>query len=103
MGGGHSPVGEEPARAIEGLSQTKWVDMGLRPLNIKLPQATPVDSYTLITANDYLDRDPVQWRLEGSNDGGVSFDVIHEVLADYMVPTDRNQMLEWFRIPICLT
>lgn len=100
--GGPSPQNHEPARAIDGLSQTKWVDFSMRPLNIKLPQATPIDSYTLITAQDTLAWDPIQWRLEGSNDGGISWDVLHEVLSDYKTPTDRSQMLEWFDFPRCL-
>lgn len=99
---GHTPSGYEPAKAIDGLSQTKWVDYSSTPLSIKLSEATPIDSYTLITSDDALDRDPIRWRLEGSNDGGISYDVLHEILQDYETPTDRQLMLEWFRIPRCL-
>jgi hypothetical protein len=93
---GNSPIGEEPFRAIDGLFQTKWSNFGMRTLYIRFPSSTPIDSYTYVTASDAPARDPVRWRLEGSNDG-VTFEVLHEMLQDYY-----ETPVKWFRVPVCL-
>lgn len=71
--------GHEPYTASEGISaaaddnpRTKWcVEHRGRPViwQVKLPQPTLIDGYSLISADDVAERDPRQWRFEGSVDG----------------------------------
>ncbi len=67
--GGSNPNGEEPLRIIDGDPQTKWLDFNQQPLIFAFPDPVMIDSYRLTTANDFPDRDPLRWTLEGSDDG----------------------------------
>jgi len=99
---GASLPGQDPSFAIDGVSTTKWLDLGGRPLLINFPQQVNIDSYTFFTASDTPERDPVRWRLEGSNDGGITFDFLSLVNSDAPAPQDRGSLyLEWFRVPPC--
>ncbi len=67
--GGNSPVAEGPEKLIDGNLNTKWLDFYKMPLVFDFRTATVVNAYSLTTANDHYRRDPIDWRLEGSNDG----------------------------------
>lgn len=64
---GSNPRNEEPFRANDGNKSTKWLDFRITPLIYDFGSPVQVDSYQLITANDFNGRDPVRWKLEGSN------------------------------------
>jgi len=98
---GNSSLGQGPYQAIDGHTQSDWIEFGMRPIIITFPISTPIDSYTFFTAGGTPYNDPVRWRLEGSKDGGVSYQVLHQTLQHYPTPYERRMRLEWFRIPQC--
>jgi alpha-mannosidase len=76
--GEHSPD-ETAAKAFDDSTATKWLDFananpGTRASWIQYQYANglqyAVTSYTVTSANDAPERDPADWRLLGSNDGG---------------------------------
>ena len=73
-----SPSGHERGdgnvvgNSVDGREDTKWcIDKPgeLVVWQAELPEATPVASYALTSANDIPARDPQDWVLAGSNDG----------------------------------
>ena len=70
-GGGPNAV-EASKYVFDGNSQTKFL-LGSFPnslwLQVELNQPSVSNAYTLTSANDESDRDPIDWRLEGSHDG----------------------------------
>lgn len=69
-GGGPNAM-EASKYVFDGNSQTKFlVDLGSSLwLQAQLNAPTVANAYTLTSANDESDRDPIDWRLEGSPDG----------------------------------
>ncbi len=67
--GGSSPAGQTPVFAVDGLTSTKWLDFNKAPLVLTFPAPVEVDAYRFATANDFDERDPISWTLEGSADG----------------------------------
>ena len=88
-----SPSGERAVRLIDGVSTTKWFSpSGVdNAVVIDLGESVAIDGYRWATANDRSDRDPVAWRVRGSNDGE-TFTVIDE-RAGQSVTTTRNRLL----------
>ena len=65
--------GTPMAQAFDGLATTKWL-VGASPtpwVAYQFAGATRnvVTSYSLTSGDDWTDRDPTAWLLEGSNDG----------------------------------
>jgi subtilisin family serine protease len=92
VGGVMTAAGENPAGwngKPEGVAQvfdndaaTKWLDFALSQpqtraswLLFRYPagKACTITAYTLTSANDAAERDPAQWLLQGSNDGGATW------------------------------
>jgi hypothetical protein len=75
-GQGNPNPGEGPAKAIDGLSNTKYLNFGHSGSGIIVtPGAvTPVESLQLTTANDAPARDPASWELWGYNGALLSAD-----------------------------
>jgi hypothetical protein len=78
-GGAGSPTNEEPDKALDNLTTTKWLAFeptgtyyGFRFAN---GEKNVVGAYTLTSANDAPERDPYSWTLSGSNDG-VNYTVV---------------------------
>lgn len=76
--GGNQSSGEGPQYALDGTTNTKWLDYnfagadnhtGSSELIINMGSALTFDGYRWATANDYPSRDPVTWSIYGSNDG----------------------------------
>ncbi|MGI2259813.1 discoidin domain-containing protein [Shewanella sp. GXUN23E] len=72
--------GESGIKAFDGDSSTKWLDNESVPseaepswIRIDFAQAYPVSIVSLTSANDAPDRDPENFNLEASNDGGNSW------------------------------
>jgi hypothetical protein len=81
---------EGPMSAIDGLLGTKWLDFNKKPLVIDFSVPTTFDSYVLNTANDSIERDPVQWLLEGSTDG-TNFTIIDDMTKfNFPLPIGRG-------------
>ncbi|WP_449407109.1 GH92 family glycosyl hydrolase [Microbacterium maritypicum] len=62
--------GEAAAFAADGNASTKWLAFANKGwLQYQLAAAQPMVSYTLTSGNDEPDRDPKDFRVQGSNDG----------------------------------
>ncbi|MCH2203958.1 MAG: PKD domain-containing protein, partial [Fuerstiella sp.] len=75
----NSPAAEQSPNAIDNNVNTKYLNFD--KLNAGLTITTGggvVAGLTLTSANDAPERDPRRYKLEGSNNGGVSFDLISE-------------------------
>ncbi|MCW1923641.1 glycoside hydrolase N-terminal domain-containing protein [Luteolibacter arcticus] len=72
---------EGPAAAADGNAATKWC---IEPKGkdvvwqIELPEAEIIHTYAFTSGGDVPERDPQQWRLEGSLDGK-TWNVLHEM------------------------
>ena len=95
--GGTSPVGEEVTHAIDD-DTAKYLNFGggTTPFSgtagfIVTPNSgrSVVTVMRFYTANDTPDRDPADYFLEGSNDGGSTFTPIAS--GNLVLPTERNQ------------
>ncbi len=65
-----SPTGEEVGKVIDNDTNTKYLTFNPSGwVQFQANQAYAVNSYTLTAANDFEERDPISWTLEGSNDG----------------------------------
>ncbi len=85
--GGDSPGGEGPPNLVDGNAGKKWLDFNKGAAVFDFTDATQIDSYSFTTANDAIERDPVSWTLEGSDDG--DFWELLDTQTDYDVPTAR--------------
>ncbi|AQT69807.1 F5/8 type C domain protein [Anaerohalosphaera lusitana] len=78
--GEHPDNGETADKAFDGDPQTKWLDFS--PTNSwvqwRYADGTTVAAtdYALTSANDHPDRDPSDWNLLGSNDGGLQWQIL---------------------------
>jgi CotH kinase protein/Lamin Tail Domain/Chitobiase/beta-hexosaminidase C-terminal domain len=86
------PAAEQPPKALDNISSTKWLAFlaegapyGFRFAN---GQRHAVNAYTITSANDAPNRDPYAWTLSGSNDG-VNYTLIDTRSAQTF--TDRFQ------------
>ncbi|RYD77612.1 MAG: hypothetical protein EOP84_15325, partial [Verrucomicrobiaceae bacterium] len=95
--GGNSPATEAAGRVIDLSTATKWLDFNKRELVFTFPARTTIDGYTFATANDSPERDPVSWRLEGSEDGS-SWTLLDDI-SGYSTTTARVTYLPTFYLP----
>merc|ERR1719419_1955843 len=98
--GGHNPASEGPEMAIDGKPDTKWLDLYRGALVVQFPShAFPnmvaVDEFCFATASNHVDRDPVQWKLEGSLTG-VEWTALHVQSFHYNTPRERMAQTAWF-------
>lgn len=69
-GGTNAPDANEGAsKLVDANVNTKWFSNTKQPVVFNFGTPTTIDAYRFATANDSLDRTPIQWTLEGSNDG----------------------------------
>lgn len=80
--GGNNPPGELPVNLLDGNAATKWLDFNKAAVVFDFGAPQLVTGYRWTTGNDEPQRDPVAWRLEGSDDG-VNWIVVDSV--------DRNR------------
>lgn len=65
-----SPAGEEYTNLIDNNVNTKYLTFNASAwLQYKAPTSYVVTNYTITSANDAAERDPLTWTLQGSNDG----------------------------------
>lgn len=75
---GENPPGEVTENLADGLASTKWLDFAdasFVTYDFGASNAKTIKRYRLTSANDAIDRDPMDWTLEGSNNN-VDFTVI---------------------------
>ncbi len=86
------PNGEEPPRALDNTSSTKWLAFQATgaPYGFRFAggQQHAVNAYTITSANDAPNRDPYAWTLSGSHDGVNYFQVDSRTAQTF---TDRFQ------------
>mgnify|MGYP001220100863 FL=1 len=78
---GDNPPNETKAKAFDNSTSTKWLDYANGQPNraswIQYQYASGkksiVAEYTITSANDAQERDPKDWNLRGSNDGGLNW------------------------------
>lgn len=93
--GGNNPVGEEPSKAIDNNTSTKWLDINILPLVIDFAAPRQLDAFRFYTANDFDNREPVQWVVEGSDDNS-TWKALHTQSTNANVPTARFTATEIF-------
>lgn len=66
-----SPTGEEPDKAGDNNTATKWLNNNGTPSSLVYDFTTAVSAtgYRWATGNDATNRDPISWTVDGSNDG----------------------------------
>lgn len=75
--------------SIDSDFDTKWLAYVQGPLRLQLPRMTRVDEFGFTTASDQPSRDPIQWTVRGSLDGG-NWTLLHEQDMDYDTPLSRK-------------
>lgn len=85
--GRNGAVGEEAPMAVDNNVNTKWNDHNKGTLILAFGGPTTVDGYGFTTPNDFPERDPVNWKLEGS-DNGTTWTLI-DTVTDYPTTTAR--------------
>ncbi|QJE94676.1 lectin-like domain-containing protein [Luteolibacter luteus] len=90
--GGDTPDAEGVEKLIDGIvaeGGNKWLDFTNSPVVFDLGTVSPTfDRYAFVTGGDAPERDPIQWTLEGSDDG-VVWNLIEKVDFDYPTPERR--------------
>ncbi len=94
--GGNNPASEGPSRLTDNDPETKWLDFNKRPAVFRFPAPVTIGGYSFTTANDHPERDPRNWRLEGSDDG-VTWFLLDEVING-TVPDGRHAPTGEFRL-----
>ncbi len=97
---GASPAAEQDTMAIDGTT-SKYLNFGIGNATQTPPYvgptgfivtpsmgATAITGLRMFTANDSPERDPADYLIEGSNDGGATFATIAS--GTVSMPTDRN-------------
>ena len=96
-----NPGGSNSQSAGEGASKgtdndlgSKWLDANKQPLVLDFGTAVAATGYRIATANDAQERDPVSWRVEGSQNG-TSWALVDEQ-SNVFPTTQRNTWLAPF-------
>jgi autotransporter-associated beta strand protein len=100
------PAKESPNNIVDGSTSTKWLDWRLLQshpesdhdrvwLRIDYPSLRQITGYAWYTANDFPIRDPSAWRLQGSNDDGVTWEDI-DIQTGYAATESRNALAGTF-------
>ncbi len=95
--GGSNPAGEEPDKAIDGNTNTKWLDGNILRLVIDFGVGVRkvADAFRFATANDAINRDPLQWVVEGSNDNS-TWTALHTQNTNASITTSRFTFTQLF-------
>jgi len=93
---GYSPESEGPSNAIEINPTSKFLDFNKKSLIIDFGKDIHMNEYTICTANDCPERDPISWTLSGSNNES-DWEILDEQW-NYHVPMERYNPLPYFQI-----
>jgi hypothetical protein len=97
--GGNTPGNEGPANLIDSNPLTKWLDFNKSGLVFDFGSSVTFDQYSFTTANDAIERDPVRWSLEGSNDLTTWTLIENFNQFDYPVTTARRADIQDIPLP----
>lgn len=90
--GGNSPAAEPVEELIDGITNeggNKWLDSNAQPVIFDFGSVKTFDSYQFYTGGDAIERDPIRWLIEGSNDSA-TWTVIDFMDIDFATTTARN-------------
>ena len=87
--GGNNPNGsaEAPANANDNNVTTKWTDLNGGALIYHFSSPQSFNAYNFSTDNCCTERDPIRWKVEGSNDGSTWTMVDDKTGADQSITT----------------
>ncbi|MCE9612208.1 MAG: autotransporter-associated beta strand repeat-containing protein [Chthoniobacter sp.] len=88
--GGSNPGNEEPFRANDNNTGTKFLDFNYGGLVYDFGTGKVFDEYNWATANDATPRDPVRWKVEGSNNNSTWTMLDDRTAATQTVTDSRN-------------
>lgn len=91
--GGSNPAGQGPGNVLDDNLGSKWCDSNRGALMLDFGAPVRVDGYGWATADDQPARDPVRWRLEGSDNGSTWTLLDDRTQADHQVPETRKKYL----------
>jgi hypothetical protein len=94
--GGSNPANEGPEKAIDGDLYSKWLDRNGGPLVVSWATRISIDAFRFVTANDVINRDPMQWKLEVFS--GNSWIILHQQITDYATTSQRHTPTPWFEL-----
>ena len=100
LGTNAADAGEGALKLIDNDTQTKWYSGTAEPIVFEFGASVELGTYSFSTANDFNGRDPVQWLMEGSSDGGATWSYIDSMLGlNYSTPTARYAATQEFPLP----
>lgn len=79
---------ETPPNLIDNRTSTKWYSNIGGALIFEFGSSIQIDGYSFATANDVIARDPISWRIEGSEDGS-TWNLV-DTQANFATPTARG-------------
>eukprot|EP01060_Flectonema_neradi_P000579 TRINITY_DN1035_c0_g2_i1.p1 TRINITY_DN1035_c0_g2~~TRINITY_DN1035_c0_g2_i1.p1 ORF type:complete len:929 (+),score=178.37 TRINITY_DN1035_c0_g2_i1:100-2886(+) len=88
-----------PSNALDGNTDTEWIDYNMQPIIISFQKPVVMDQFTMTTGLSNPENDIMQWELSGSYDGS-TWDVLHSQSNNYPVPLDRKTVLPWFPLNV---
>jgi len=95
---GNNPPDEDPEKAIGGLTDRKWLDRNKGALVVEFPHGVHIDQFSFATANDHPERDPVSWRVDGSQDAATWTTLQTE--SDFGTSVLRLFRSNWFSLAL---
>ena len=95
--GGNNPLGETPGNLLDGNLSNKWLDFNKGELLFTFPASVTIDAYRFATANDAEERDPSNWKLEGSLDGSTW--TLLDDIDSYSATSARGAWQAEFNLP----
>jgi hypothetical protein len=97
-GGDDYPPNESPAHCIDNKMGTKWLaqNKGLKGIILELETAHVVNALEIVTGNDVPGRDPIKFKVEGSNENTndqSKWTTLYKSSFKEKVPMDRGQSI----------
>jgi len=97
--GGDNPANQGPAAAVDNDPVTKWLDFNKAPLVLDFGAPTTFDAYGFTTGGDAIERDPVRWIIEGSNNN-TDWTLVENITTfDYPTPLARSSSTSDIPLP----
>lgn len=87
---GNNPAGQTPEMAIDQDTSTKWLDFNKGGLVLDFGEPVFFDHYSLATAGDAIERDPLRWIIEGSDDKADWTLLENMTTFDFPIPLSRS-------------
>jgi hypothetical protein len=83
---GFNESGQGPEAVLS--SRAYWFDLNKQPLVFDFSERFSFDSYALVTSPKNMERDPVKWKLEVSDNGNF-WQILHDQRTSFEIPSQR--------------